>query len=145
MSIFAALTTLSFFCGHALSQYSAATCNSTLWGWVRLNHFIYLSFTNPMSKAFNSIGQDPCKVRAYLLSPCIGDSQSFSHLSRVPPSHPHSHSLCPPGPPPGRNIQWSPPWRTRRRMHLQRRCIFPLECVRGMPGSIMDIVSPTPT
>jgi hypothetical protein len=73
--IFAVLTTLLLFSGHVLSQ-SSNLCTLASFDWVRLNCFVSLSFSYPMSKAFNSMGQDPCLVAEYLIAPCYGGCQS---------------------------------------------------------------------
>jgi hypothetical protein len=86
MSISAVLTTLSLFSAHVLAQVYFPDCTVSSWGWVRLNHFDSLSFTDRLFKTFNSLGQNPCTVAAYLLSTCNGGSQS-SFLCTT--SHPH--------------------------------------------------------
>jgi hypothetical protein len=85
MSTFAVLTTLSLFSGHVLAQVYWASCTVPSFGWVPLNHFFPLSFTDHLSKTYNSIEQNPCTVAAFLLSTCNGGSQSsFSCTTSQP-------------------------------------------------------------
>ena len=86
MSISAVLTTLSLFSSHVLAQVNSPACTVSSLGWVRLTHSVSLSFNDHLSKTFNSIGQNPCTVSAYLLSTCYGGGQSSFSCTT---SHPH--------------------------------------------------------
>ncbi|KAF8463024.1 hypothetical protein DFH94DRAFT_481856 [Russula ochroleuca] len=64
MSLFATpLAFLVFFSGFAVAQISAPNCTSSTWEW-----------------SYNSIGQNPCIVAAYMLSTCKGGSYAIGAL-----------------------------------------------------------------
>jgi hypothetical protein len=90
MSTSAVLTILSLFSAHVLAQVYSPNCTVSALKWVRLSHSVSLSFTDRLSKTFNSIGQNPCTVAAYLLSTCNGGCQSSFSCTT---SHPHLTQL----------------------------------------------------
>ncbi|KAH9973130.1 hypothetical protein BGW80DRAFT_1560735 [Lactifluus volemus] len=71
MSIFAVLTTLSFFSRHALSQFlkSSAICTLASFDWT-----------------YNSMDQSPCEVTAALANPCYDSSP----IPAIPPGYSYS-------------------------------------------------------
>ncbi|KAH9955188.1 hypothetical protein BGW80DRAFT_375961 [Lactifluus volemus] len=82
MSTSAVLTILSLFTAYALvqAQVTAPNCTVSSLGWVRPNQFVSLSFTDRWSWSFNSIGQNPCTVAAFLQSTCYQGSFAIGPL-----------------------------------------------------------------
>jgi hypothetical protein len=84
MSTFAILTALSLFSGRAFAQIYAPNCQLS-WQWVRLFYFVSSSYPFLIGfQTFNSLGQDPCLVSAYLESTCNGGSPSSFFLYHLP-------------------------------------------------------------
>ena len=82
MSLFAILlASFFFFPGFAVAGIDAPGCLPT-WEWVRMLSFprcilsYYLICWHHI-QTYNSLGQDPCTIAAYLLSTCYGGCQSY--------------------------------------------------------------------
>jgi hypothetical protein len=71
-----------FFFGFAAAEISAANCSST-WKWVCIlspPHCVLwplLDLIDFIVQSFNSLGQDPCLMAAYMYSTCAGGSELF--------------------------------------------------------------------
>jgi hypothetical protein len=63
---------LFFFSASAIAQISAPTCKSASWQWVCMSWFRQYSLSDLILcvQTFNSLGQSPCDVTAYMMSTC---------------------------------------------------------------------------
>ena len=76
------LASLIFLSGFAVAQIFGPNCRSS-WNWVCILSFlqrILRPLPDPV-QTYNSLGQDPCTVAAYMLSTCSGGSELFVCMS----------------------------------------------------------------
>jgi hypothetical protein len=87
-----------FFSVFAVAQISAPNCTDTSYAWVWMSWFRrYLlwplsNLVNHYVQAFNSVGQSPCTVIAYMMGSCDGGSEVFNCLHDVLPLR--SYLIC---------------------------------------------------
>ena len=85
MSILAASTAIVFFFGFAAAQISAPSCSPT-WKWVCILWssqcvlWHLLDLMDFFVQSFNSLGQDPCLMTAYMYATCSGGCELFPYL-----------------------------------------------------------------
>jgi hypothetical protein len=92
----AVLTILTLFSVHVLADVTWPDCTVSSLNWVRLNHFVSQLFTDRLSKTYNSLGQNPCEVAAFLQSICYGGGQSsFSRIASLAISSPRTEFHIP--------------------------------------------------
>src|SRR5258708_822852 len=80
----APLVSLFFFSGFAIAAVQFPACSSTTWEWVCSYHF-YITFLGPyliqwhfvFVQTYNSLGQNACAVRAFMMATCNGGCEPF--------------------------------------------------------------------
>jgi hypothetical protein len=96
LQVVAPLASLCFFSALSIAQVSAPNCTSAAWQWVRTPWFrqlIVWPLSDPMNcvQTFNSLGQNPCTVTAYMMATCDGGSESSGLFPIVCASGPCGH------------------------------------------------------
>lgn len=84
LRVAALLASLFIFSAFVIAQINAPNCNSTTWQWVCILTYILWPLSELMItfvQTFNSLGQNPCTVLAYMMSTCNGGREFFSFFN----------------------------------------------------------------
>src|SRR5258708_16207044 len=82
LRVAAPLASLYFFSAFAVAQVYAPPCTDASWDWVCISWFRQcilwpLSDSMHCVQTFNSLGQSPCTVIAYMMATCDGGGEFF--------------------------------------------------------------------
>jgi hypothetical protein len=133
LRVAASLASSFFFSSFALAQVSAPSCTSESWQWVWIpcfrRHILWhLYDLMDCVQTYNSAGQSPCTVTAYLMATCDGGREFFLFV-------------CVSGPCSLISFQSTISLRCSRDCRiLARQVLAPLTCATAIPSRIRSLV-----